>query len=58
MQLASITFDGEKKKGKHFIIPASYFKKKGITPIPVKTHENVERTEPQETIGVNIKEVE
>ncbi|MDO6759561.1 DNA polymerase III subunit gamma/tau [Tamlana sp. 2_MG-2023] len=36
MQLASITFDGEKKNGKHYIIPASYFQKKGITPIPVK----------------------
>jgi len=36
MQLASISFDGEKKKPNHFIIPASYFKKKGITPIPVK----------------------
>ena len=36
MQLASITFDGEKKNSKHYIIPASYFKKKGITPIPVK----------------------
>ena len=35
MQLASITFDGEKKNSKHYIIPASYFKKKGITPIPV-----------------------
>ena len=35
MQLASITFDGEKKKPKHFIIPPSYFKAKGITPIPV-----------------------
>jgi len=35
MQLASITFDGEKKKGKHFIIPASYFLKKGIAPIKV-----------------------
>ncbi len=37
MQLASITFDGEKKNTKRFIIPASYFQKKGITPIPVKT---------------------
>lgn len=36
MQLASITFDGEKKNSKHYIIPASYFKKKGITPVPVK----------------------
>ncbi|WP_418513197.1 DNA polymerase III subunit gamma/tau [Corallibacter sp.] len=35
MQLASITFDGEKKNSKNYIIPASYFKKKGITPIPV-----------------------
>ncbi len=36
MQLASITFDGEKKNSKNFIIPASYFKKKGIAPIKVK----------------------
>jgi len=35
MQLASITFDGEKKNSKRFIIPASYFKSKGIIPIPV-----------------------
>jgi DNA polymerase-3 subunit gamma/tau len=36
MQLASITYDGEKKNSNsHFIIPASYFKGKGITPIPV-----------------------
>ena len=35
MQLASITFDGEKKNSKHYIIPSSYFKKKGIIPIPV-----------------------
>ncbi|MDN3493680.1 DNA polymerase III subunit gamma/tau [Winogradskyella bathintestinalis] len=35
MQLASITFDGEKKNRKHFIISPSYFKAKGITPIPV-----------------------
>ncbi|WP_027125144.1 DNA polymerase III subunit gamma/tau [Gelidibacter mesophilus] len=35
MQLASITFDGEKKNSKHYIIPASYFKNKGITPVPV-----------------------
>jgi DNA polymerase-3 subunit gamma/tau len=39
MQLASITFDGEKKNPKRFIIPASYFQKKGITPIPVKQPE-------------------
>ena len=35
MQLASITFDGEKKNTKPYIIPASYFTKKGIKPIPV-----------------------
>ena len=35
MQLASITFDGEKKNSKHYIIPASYFKAKGIKPVPV-----------------------
>jgi len=35
MQLASITFDGEKKNLRHFIIPPSYFKARGITPIPV-----------------------
>ncbi|MDG1728674.1 MAG: DNA polymerase III subunit gamma/tau [Algibacter sp.] len=35
MQLASITYDGEKKNSKHYIIPTAYFRKKGITPIPV-----------------------
>ncbi|WP_372755064.1 DNA polymerase III subunit gamma/tau [Mariniflexile sp.] len=35
MQLASITFDGEKKNSRNFIIPASFFKKKGIKPITV-----------------------
>nr|WP_321231025.1 DNA polymerase III subunit gamma/tau [uncultured Psychroserpens sp.] len=48
MQLASITFDGEKKNSKHYIIPASYFKAKGITPIPVtinkKTSVDVSKT--------------
>jgi len=40
MQLASITFDGEKKNSKHYIIPPSYFKNKGITPIPVTLPKN------------------
>ena len=47
MQLASITFDGEKKNSRHYIIPPSYFKNKGITPIPVslpKSSDN-EKTE-------------
>ena len=42
MQLASITHDGEKKNSKHYIIPASYFRKKGITPIPVTIPEKNE----------------
>ncbi|MBL4746680.1 MAG: DNA polymerase III subunit gamma/tau [Flavobacteriaceae bacterium] len=39
MQLASITFDGEKKKGPNYIIPASFFKEtlKGLAQKPVKT---------------------
>ncbi|WP_299111558.1 DNA polymerase III subunit gamma/tau [uncultured Winogradskyella sp.] len=62
MQLASITFDGEKKNLKHFIIPSSYFKARGITPIPVtkpktevKTPENKtiseEQIKPKETVA-------
>src|SRR5690606_2510472 len=42
MQLSSITFDGEKKNSSRFIIPASYFRAKGIKPIPV--------TLPKETV--------
>ncbi len=44
MQLASITFDGEKKNSKHYIIPPSYFKKIGITPIPVSKPEKAKDT--------------
>lgn len=36
MQLASLTFEAEKKKGKPYIVPASYFHKKGIQPIKVE----------------------
>ena len=35
MQLASINFDGEKKNNAPFIIPADYFREKGITPVKV-----------------------
>ena len=35
MQLASITFDGEKKNSRHYIIPPSHFKEIGIKPIPI-----------------------
>ncbi len=44
MQLASITFDGEKKNSRHFIIPASYFKANGIAPIKVIKPEVTEAT--------------
>ena len=54
MQLASITFDGEKKNSTPFIIPASYFKSKGIKPIPVSLQTQPEQlgatTEQQEII--------
>ncbi|MGB6269582.1 MAG: DNA polymerase III subunit gamma/tau, partial [Olleya sp.] len=56
MQLASITFDGEKKNNSRFIIPPSYFKKIGITPIKVSKPENEVETikkEEQEPIKVN-----
>ncbi|TYA58866.1 DNA polymerase III subunit gamma/tau [Formosa maritima] len=42
MQLASITFDGEKKNSKNFIIPASYFIKKGITPVIVGVPDKIQ----------------
>ncbi|WP_055445024.1 DNA polymerase III subunit gamma/tau [Lacinutrix himadriensis] len=47
MQLASITFDGEKKNSKNYIIPASYFVKKGITPIPVQRPKAEEKSIPK-----------
>ena len=52
MQLASITFDGEKKNSRHYIIPASYFKKKGITPIPVTPP----KKEQNSSVASNLKE--
>ncbi|WP_400081340.1 DNA polymerase III subunit gamma/tau [Winogradskyella sp. R77965] len=55
MQLASITFDGEKKNSKYFIIPPSYFKAKGITPIPVKKPQIEEVKTPEKEI---VREVE
>ncbi|WP_412560727.1 DNA polymerase III subunit gamma/tau [Winogradskyella sp. MIT101101] len=51
MQLASITYDGEKKNSRHFIIPASYFKAKGIKPIPVdKTSKGEKIAQEQPTV--------
>ena len=48
MQLASITFDGEKKNSKYYIIPPSYFKAKGITPIPVEIPKKTNPEQPSE----------
>ena len=40
MKLASINFDGEKKKPHNFIIPAAYFAKSGHTTTPPALQEN------------------
>jgi DNA polymerase-3 subunit gamma/tau len=45
MQLASITFDGEKKNGRRFIIPPSYFKQKGLQGIKVDVEKAIEEKE-------------
>ena len=45
MQLASITFDREKKNNSQFIIPPSYFKSKGINAIPVLKPEKLKEQE-------------
>ncbi|WP_406683671.1 DNA polymerase III subunit gamma/tau [Seonamhaeicola sp. MEBiC1930] len=59
MQLASITFDGEKKNGKYYIIPASYFKEKGITPIAVITPLNKRRNQNLKTTnGIEEKTID
>ena len=59
MQLASITFDGEKKNSRHYIIPASFFKNKGITPIAVTIPNNVEtKTEPVHAKTSEVKKIE
>lgn len=58
MQLASITFDGEKKNSKHFIIPPSYFKAKGITPIPVNKPVDITNTAEKATITKITKQKE
>ncbi|WP_417860587.1 DNA polymerase III subunit gamma/tau [Winogradskyella sediminis] len=55
MQLASITFDGEKKNSKHFIIPPSYFKARGIAPVSV-TKPKVETVKKEEKPIANDKQ--
>ena len=56
MQLASITFDGEKKKPSGFIIPASYFRSKRISEVkvkrPVTTPENSTKKQTKEIPSV------
>ena len=46
MQLASINFDGEKKKPSGFIIPASYFKSKTIPEVKVTRPVTTQNLEP------------
>nr|HMQ44908.1 DNA polymerase III subunit gamma/tau [Mariniflexile sp.] len=55
MQLASITFDGEKKNSRHYIIPASYFKNKGIAPVTVSIPKNIATI--NEPVKPNLSEV-
>tara|TARA_B110000902_G_scaffold255397_1_gene320700 strand:- start:9146 stop:10879 length:1734 start_codon:yes stop_codon:yes gene_type:complete len=61
MQLASITFDGEKKKPSGFIIPASYFRSKSIPEVkvtrPVTIPENLTKEHPKE-IPADVEKVE
>ena len=59
MQLASITFDGEKKNSRHFIIPASFFINKGITPVAVSVPNIVAtKTEPVQPKTYEVKKIE
>ena len=58
MQLASISFDGEKKNNKPFIIPASYFKDRGIEPLKVALPEKKEAETSVEPIEESIDEHE
>ena len=59
MQLASITFDGEKKNSRHYIIPASYFKNKGIAPVTVSIPKNIATiNEPVKPNPSEVKKIE
>jgi DNA polymerase-3 subunit gamma/tau len=58
MQLASITFDGEKKNSKNYIIPPSYFKSKGINPIPVQKPELIKPIEQEKPLEAQTEELE
>ncbi|MDX1278230.1 DNA polymerase III subunit gamma/tau [Oceanihabitans sediminis] len=70
MQLASITFDGEKKNSKNYIIPPSYFAKLGIKPVSVtkpkiapqtvskKEEVSVTKVTPSQSVKTETKKVE
>jgi len=45
MQLASLNFEAEKKNSKPYIIPASYFRKRGIEPIKIDSKKLIEQEE-------------
>lgn len=53
MQLASITFDGEKKKHKSFIIPASNFVSKESKPDAIKENPKVETEKAVPQVSAN-----
>ena len=57
MQLASITFDGEKKKPSGFIIPASYFRSKNIPEVKVARPVATPETPTQEPPKYPTKEI-
>jgi len=55
MQLASITFSTEKKNNDPFIIPASYFRAKSISPITIEKPEKVDSQKKSETESILIE---
>ncbi len=59
MRLASMTFEAEKKNSNSYLIPASYFRKKGITPlkvaVPVK---QVDSSKPEPVEQIAAEEIE
>ncbi|MEJ6791590.1 MAG: DNA polymerase III subunit gamma/tau [Lacinutrix sp.] len=57
MQLASITFDGEKKNNSRFIIPPTYFKRVGITPLQIKKPSEVKTQQPNKVLEQKIETV-
>jgi len=58
MQLASITFDGEKKNSKNFIVPPSYFRAKGIKPIQVTLPEKTQEIKSSSVVPDNFEVIE